>query len=304
MDAGMRPIDLKSLRLFVAVCESQSIAKAAELEHMEASAVSKRISQLELQFGMVLAVRQRSGIIPTVAGRLVLERSRALMSGVDHLQRDLQALRADPPATLRLLAPTSVMGQIFFQDVESFLSRPGLEQLQVSIEELPSRLVMKEIANDASVLGIVWQAPGMAAMDCAPYRRERFVIVVTHDHPLAERQRVRFAETLSYDHVGLAAGTTLHALLHSESARVGAGLNYRLNVSNFDIVCHAVAAGTGIGVVPDQVAAHHAAISSLARIELDEPWAERRFMVCCRSTESLSLEGRTLFAHLAERFGA
>ncbi|RVB17859.1 LysR family transcriptional regulator, partial [Mesorhizobium sp. M7A.F.Ca.CA.004.05.1.1] len=41
--------DLLSLQLFVAVCEEQSIAKAADREHIAASAVSKRISDLEIR---------------------------------------------------------------------------------------------------------------------------------------------------------------------------------------------------------------------------------------------------------------
>ena len=39
--------DLLSLKLFVAVCEERSIAHAADREHIAASAVSKRISDLE-----------------------------------------------------------------------------------------------------------------------------------------------------------------------------------------------------------------------------------------------------------------
>ena len=36
--AAMRDIDLKSLRLFVAVCDHQNMARAAEQEHIEPSA--------------------------------------------------------------------------------------------------------------------------------------------------------------------------------------------------------------------------------------------------------------------------
>ena len=40
-------IDLLTLKLFVAVVEEQGVAKAAEREHIAASAVSKRIADLE-----------------------------------------------------------------------------------------------------------------------------------------------------------------------------------------------------------------------------------------------------------------
>ena len=47
----MREIDLKTLRLFVAVCDHGNMARAAEREHIEPSAVSKRIAQLEQDLG-------------------------------------------------------------------------------------------------------------------------------------------------------------------------------------------------------------------------------------------------------------
>ena len=40
-------LDLQSLKLFVAVCEHGSIARAAEAENIAPSALSKRMSHLE-----------------------------------------------------------------------------------------------------------------------------------------------------------------------------------------------------------------------------------------------------------------
>lgn len=43
----MRDLDLKSLRLLVAVCDCGNIKDAAAQEHIEPSAISKRLAQLE-----------------------------------------------------------------------------------------------------------------------------------------------------------------------------------------------------------------------------------------------------------------
>ena len=51
--------DLRDLELFVAVADAGSIARAAERSHTVASAVSKRISDLEEVFGCALIVRAR-----------------------------------------------------------------------------------------------------------------------------------------------------------------------------------------------------------------------------------------------------
>ena len=48
----MRQVGLTSLRLFLAVCEEGSIAKAAEREFIVASAVSKRVAEMEEMLGV------------------------------------------------------------------------------------------------------------------------------------------------------------------------------------------------------------------------------------------------------------
>ena len=63
----MRDIDIKTLRLLVAVCDLQNIKRAAVQEHIEPSAISKRIAQLEAALGTPLLVRSRRGVQPTPA---------------------------------------------------------------------------------------------------------------------------------------------------------------------------------------------------------------------------------------------
>ena len=55
-----RRIDLTSLQLFVAVCELGSIGRAAEREFIAASAISKRLSDLEATLGTALLYRRDS----------------------------------------------------------------------------------------------------------------------------------------------------------------------------------------------------------------------------------------------------
>jgi DNA-binding transcriptional LysR family regulator len=77
--------DFVSLRLFVAVCEEASIAHAAERESIVASAVSKRIADLEESIGTPLLLRHRSGVTPTPAGEALLQHARALLRSVEKM---------------------------------------------------------------------------------------------------------------------------------------------------------------------------------------------------------------------------
>src|SRR5260370_9266548 len=74
----MRDTDLKTLRLFVAVCDHRNIAQAAAEAHIEPSAISKRIAQLEGELGVPLLSRSRRGVQPTAAGSPPARAQRAL----------------------------------------------------------------------------------------------------------------------------------------------------------------------------------------------------------------------------------
>jgi len=75
-----RGIDPYSLRLFLAAAREGSIARAASTEHIAASALSRRIADLEHAFGVPLFVRSSHGIALTEAGKVVLARGGKLIA--------------------------------------------------------------------------------------------------------------------------------------------------------------------------------------------------------------------------------
>ncbi|MDE2289897.1 MAG: LysR family transcriptional regulator, partial [Burkholderiales bacterium] len=84
----MRDIDIKTLRIFVAVCDLRNMAHAAEQEHIEPSAVSKRIAQLEAELGTPLLLRSRRGVRPTPGGVAVLEHARSVLFTMERIAND------------------------------------------------------------------------------------------------------------------------------------------------------------------------------------------------------------------------
>src|SRR5207244_7556661 len=89
--ASMQDLDLKSLRLLVAVCDHGNIKQAAAQDHIEPSAISKRIAQLEHALGTPLLVRGRRGVVPTPACQAVLEHARSLPFTLERLDADAGA---------------------------------------------------------------------------------------------------------------------------------------------------------------------------------------------------------------------
>src|SRR3712207_3238990 len=101
---AMRDIDIKTLRLLVAVCDLQNIKRAAAQEHIEPSAISKRIAQRESSLGTPLLVRSRRGVQPTPAGVALLEHARTVLFTMERMASDIAAFSGGVRGHVRLVA--------------------------------------------------------------------------------------------------------------------------------------------------------------------------------------------------------
>lgn len=79
-------LDLRQLRYFVAVAETEHVGRAAEALHISQSPLSRQIAQLEKQLGLVLFERSQQRIRLTADGRVFLSETRALLRHADRLE--------------------------------------------------------------------------------------------------------------------------------------------------------------------------------------------------------------------------
>ncbi|MEZ5638770.1 MAG: LysR substrate-binding domain-containing protein [Burkholderiaceae bacterium] len=294
----MRDLDLTTLRLFVAVCETRNIARAGERESLAGSAISKRLAQLEDMLGTRLLVRRRRGVEPTPAGETLLEHARILLGNAERLAHDMGSFAAGVKGQVRLLASASALAESLPDDVAAFLRMPEHAAIQVHIEERSSNDVVRGVRDGIAAVGICWDAVPRLGLACQPYRSDHLVLVTHRDHPLAGRPSVRFAQTLEHEFVGLPANSAVPLMLHRAAAELGKAMRVRVVVTSLDAVQRVVGANLAVSVIPREVAAPSMAERKLCLVDLDEPWAERRFGIYVRDPASLSPAAALLVQHL------
>jgi len=296
----MKDLDLTSLRYFVAVCETGNITRAAEREHLVASAISKRLGQLEQDLGVPLLQRQRRGVVPTPAGEAVLEQSRAMLMAAARIAQDAASFGAGLRGQVRLLATVSSVAEKLPDDVAAFLQRPEHREIQVDIEENLSRDIVRRIQEGAASLGVLWDGTNLEGLKHGPYRSDHLAVVVDPEHPLARRKRCLFQDTLDFEHVGVQASSAVSMTLARAAALVGRTVNYRTQVSNFEASLRVVRAKLGISVIPLEIAAAYVEVMGLKAIPLQDAWAKRRFAICYRDRQSMSKAALMLLDFLVE----
>ena len=136
--------------------------------------------------------------------------------------------------------------------LSSFLS--AHPHVSVDLEERLSDEIVGLIAEGVADLGIVAGTVDAGALETYPFRKDRFVLVVARDHPLAKRARIGFAQVLDRDFVGLDRASALQRFLADKAARIGRPLRLRVQLRSFDAVCRLVECNVGIGIVPETTA--------------------------------------------------
>ncbi|RYF80867.1 MAG: LysR family transcriptional regulator [Comamonadaceae bacterium] len=296
----MHDLDLTTLRLFVAACDLRNIARAGEQQHIGASAISKRLAQLEAQVHAPVLERHRRGVVPTPAGEILLEHARAMLATADRIARDMAAYRQGVKGQVRVLASVSSITESLPDDIATFLSLPEHAQIRVDIEERNSAELLNALREGLAPVGICWDAADLAGLQTRSYRGDELSVVVPAKHPLAQLRACSFAQTLAHDHVGLPANTAVHVMLARAAAVIGQPVHYRAVVSTFDAALRCVRAGLGLAIVPKQIATASGDRAGIRILALKEAWAQRRFAICYRSHDQLSPAARLLVDHLAQ----
>src|SRR3954470_8303594 len=185
----LRRIDLTTLRLFIAVCEEQNLTRAANREGIAASAVSKRMNDFELAFGVTLFKRLSKGMALTPAGEALLHHARFTLLNVEKIAVELSEYSQGVRGHVRMLANLSAIVQFLPEDLSRFFVAHELPR--VDLQERPSGQVVRGIEEGIAEIGICSGEAETRALETYHYRHDHLVVVVRPEHPLAARETLQ-----------------------------------------------------------------------------------------------------------------
>ncbi|HEY4068809.1 MAG TPA: LysR family transcriptional regulator [Burkholderiaceae bacterium] len=293
-------IDLYTLKLFVAVMETKSLTRAAAREHIAASAISKRISDLEAAFDLLLFERRPTRLEPTRAAEVLLRHANTIHRNVQQLEAEMSDLSEGARGVVRIAASIAVVTQYLPPQLRAFAAlHPGVViELTDTLSSKAVQLVVDGQA-DVGIFGDPFVAHGLRSL---PYIVETLVAVLPPGHELLAQPRLSFADMIPFDFVCLRSGSSLNTLLVAAAERLGQSINRRVQVSGNEALCVMVEMGMGIGVLPAAWLESHPAFASLQIRPLDEPWARRRLHLCFNDDRhTLNMPTQLLVEHLRSR---
>lgn len=291
----MRP-DLTTLKLFLAVVEERSIAKAAEREHITGPAISKRITELETALSVQLFDRHPKGIRPTPAGEALAADVRSIFAILDRAENKLSDYAGGERGRIRIHAnPSGISGALPGALREYLDAHP---MVGIQLEEKHSVDVVRAVTEGEADIGIFAPHVPAEGLTVQPWQPIRLVLITPQQHALARRKTISLAEAAAYDFVSLSDTSSIGNLVLRVAAEQGVALKHRLQVDGFDGLRRMVEAGLGLAVLPEHCALPYSKAMDFHCVRLSDSWARYRLNICTREPRTLGMAARQLLSHL------
>ncbi|KVE28886.1 hypothetical protein WS67_09350 [Burkholderia singularis] len=184
-------IDLRQLRAFIAVAETEHVGRAAERLHISQSPLSRQIIRLEEQLGLALFERVRQRVRLTKEGQIFLEEARSLLKQAERLETHAQRLARGETGTLSIgYVEASMRLNLLPQALQSFCAT--YPDVPVTLHALRSAKQIDAIRKRTLDIGLVYSPPSPADTDLASLlvASDSIVLAIPDDHPLGRVKRI------------------------------------------------------------------------------------------------------------------
>ncbi len=252
----MADLEVRILRTLVALAEEGAMSRAAHRLHMSQPALSKQLAQAEQTTGLRLFERHTAGVTPTDAGRMLIDRARAVLREVDALSAAAVQARRDLSGHVRLGFVAQTVNDDTRVLLRTYTERnPAvvLDKRQYDLRDLTAGLGSGQ--TDVAFLRQPLGAPGLAH---EPMFLEPRVAVLPDSHPLARRCELAVTELFDMPWVVNATNDAAYrAFALATRQRGDRSALLGPTVHTIDEFLEAVLSEQGIGLAPASAARYY-----------------------------------------------
>jgi DNA-binding transcriptional LysR family regulator len=187
---------LRILRYVDEVARTGSIRKAADQLNVTASAVNRRIVDLETELGTQLFERRPRGVRLTAAGEMFVDYLRRQSGEVERMKSHIEDLKGMRRGTVRIACSQALALDFLPRQIGEFRERHPLVSFDVKV--LDHEQAMQALATYEVDLVLVFRPPFLANFQPLMALEQRLVAVMPANHPLAAKRTVRLRDCAAY----------------------------------------------------------------------------------------------------------
>ena len=242
--------DLRHLRAFVEVARHGNFTRAAEGLHICQPALTVQIKQLEQSLGVKLFDRDRRHVALTQAGRELLAPVERVLSDVEDIQTNSRGLATHQRGSVTVAALPSIAASVLPLAIKRLNAvHPGIA---VRLLELIGTRIVEAVKAGEADFGLGNYARIDREVSYQRLWSDRMAAFVSRTHPLAKRRAASFREVVAYPLILTRRGSSVRVLVDRILERDRLAANVVQEVSYVPTIMGLVAAGIGVGILPER----------------------------------------------------
>jgi DNA-binding transcriptional LysR family regulator len=253
-------MDLRRLRLFLAVVDGGGMTRAAEAEHVSQPSVSQAVRELEAELGTALFHRVGRRVVLTTAGEALVEPARHVLRDVETGRAAVEAVAGLTAGRLDLVALPTLAVDPVAPLVGAFrVAHPGVD---IALADPADALeVVDLVASGECELGITAELVVDPGLVSHPLGEQDLLAVLP---PGASEVSAMAVATLGrFPLVTAPAGTTTRRQLEEAFAEAGVSPRIAVVTAQREAILPLVLAGAGATLFPRPLAEQAASLGAV-----------------------------------------
>ena len=237
------------MRIFLEVCRTMNVTRAAENLYMTQPAVSRAIREIEQTYSTRLFERLNQRLYLTDSGRRMHAYAVHIVDTFDQMERELSD--GDERGMLRIGASIT-LGNYELPGVVQRMKqeRPGL-RMQATVANVGT---LKDMLLDNRLDLAMIEAPiDHRDLTGDAFSRDELVLILPPDHPLLQKDRLTLSDVAACDLLLREKGSSGRAFLDTVFEAHDLSVSPLWESASTEALVRAVAAGIGLSILPERL---------------------------------------------------
>lgn len=247
-------LSVRQLLAVLTVAEQGSFVAAAAVLKMSQPALTRVVQRVEDVLGVALFERTTRRVRLTQSGRDFVPVAERLLNELRIAARSIRENAAEARGRVTLACIMSAAtGPLPAILAAWAAARPGVE---VMLREGVHGTVLQDVRAGAADFGLTYVDDLPDDMAAQPLGRERFVLVASPAHHLAQREGAVSLRDVAGDRlVSFPPESRTRRIIDAAASKAGLTLRHAVTVSQFATMLRLVRAGAGLAIVPGSAVA-------------------------------------------------
>jgi DNA-binding transcriptional LysR family regulator len=250
-------VELRHLRYFVRVAETENVSRAALKLHISQPALSRQIRDLEDEIGFALLERTAKSVHLTEAGRVFLDEARELLERADEAVNRARAVAIDGGIEMHVGYSPTPTARLLPLILHTF--QRDMPKVRVRLHDWSNDENLAGLSDGRLQLALVYHPEAASVLRKLRFEaltRERARLAVSPKHPFARRKTVSLAEAVREPFIGYNREEFpgYNRRLNAVFAKVKVKPRVVEEHDGFSSIIPAIEAGRGVALVSESFA--------------------------------------------------